>query len=264
MQRDTHRRAQSTLKEIDRNPENYLIVHYSCESFYGDLNGRTPRITSIAIYSLATAQTVSFSIHKTAERMQIDLCNIEEKYDQIEKSMLTDYFDYIRGNSTSKWIHWNMRDINYGFQAIEHRFEVLGGDTARIEDSRKIDLARLLKQYYGYGYAQHPRIDNILKKNDIEAKDYLSGSEEARAFDEKDFIRLHQSTLRKVALFSCILERAVGGSLKVDSKWHERRGLTPQGFFEFIQGTWWTNLILFLITMIAGAVIGGLFTKFFL
>jgi hypothetical protein len=35
-----------------------------------------------------------------------------------------------------KYVHWNMRDVNYGFQAIEHRFRVLGGEPYIVEDAR--------------------------------------------------------------------------------------------------------------------------------
>ena len=34
MQYDKHKKACEVFAEIDKNPENYLIIHYSCESFY--------------------------------------------------------------------------------------------------------------------------------------------------------------------------------------------------------------------------------------
>ena len=74
------------------------------------------------------------------------------------------------------WIHWNMRDINYGFKAIEHRYSVLGGIPYNIPDEKKIDLARQLINCYGVGYAGHPRMEKLLEQNDIKAKDYLNGS----------------------------------------------------------------------------------------
>lgn len=85
MQFDKHKKAVQVLKEIDKNPENYLIIHYSCESFYDITDGHTPRITSIAVYSFNTAQTESFSIHKTAERKHVRIEDIESQYDQLEK-----------------------------------------------------------------------------------------------------------------------------------------------------------------------------------
>jgi len=56
--------------------------------------------------------------------------------------MLDAYFAFLRTNSERKFIHWNMRDQNYGFRAIEHRYRVLGGDPYIIQDDRKIDLSR--------------------------------------------------------------------------------------------------------------------------
>ena len=61
MQHTRHNNARKLFSEIDLNPHNYLIIHYSCESFYDIKDGHTPRITSIAVYAYATAQTDSFS-----------------------------------------------------------------------------------------------------------------------------------------------------------------------------------------------------------
>ena len=127
MQHTRHNNARKLFSEIDLNPQNYLIIHYSCESFYDIKDGHTPRITSIAVYAYATAQTDSFSIHKVAEKSHIQISDIELHYDELEKKMLDEFFAYAKEHSNFFWIHWNMRDINYGFKAIEHRYSVLGG-----------------------------------------------------------------------------------------------------------------------------------------
>ena len=57
----------STLDRIFTDASNVWVIHYSCESFYDPPEGRSPRITSIALRKLDSAQTVSFSIHKVAE-----------------------------------------------------------------------------------------------------------------------------------------------------------------------------------------------------
>lgn len=258
MQYDKHKMACNILKEIDKNPGNYLIIHYSCESFYDITDGRTPRITSIAIYDYFSAQTDSFSIHKTAEKAHIGLNEIEENYDLLEKKMLEEYFQYVREHGGKKWIHWNMRDINYGFKAIEHRFEVLGGTPVVISDTDKVDLARILIQKYGRTYIGHPRMESLIRYNGIKAKDYLKGAEEAEAFANKEYIKLHQSTLRKVDVFANILNLAIQGTLKVQSKWYEIYGISPQGFFEYCQSQWWIQLIWTIVTLFLGAWIGKL------
>lgn len=259
MQHDKHKKARAIFKEIDKTPENYLIIHYSCESFYDITDGHTPRITSIAVYSYATAQTDSFSIHKTAEKNHTPIAEIEDRYDDLEKEMLDEYFEYIKAHQNFKWIHWNMRDINYGFKAIEHRYEVLGGNPTTIADSNKIDLARLFIQCYGVNYIDHPRMEKLLSYNNIKAKDYLKGADEAAAFSAKEYVKLHQSTLRKVDVFADLLNRAIQQNLKVKSKWYEIYGISPQGIFDFCRDRWWIQALMYIITLLLGALLAKVF-----
>ena len=206
-------------KDLDRIKSNLvqsLIIHYSCESFLNIQDGRTPRITSIAIQNVKTSQTESFSIHKIAESKGYDYQTIPEKYDELEKEMLDDFFDYIKNRSDCMYIHWNMRDINYGFSAIEHRYSALQGTAHRIVDSNKFDLANALTILYGKNYIGHNefgRMFSLIKKNEITDRQILNGKEEAEAFDNKQYIELHQSTLRKVNCISDILYRVLDDSL---------------------------------------------------
>lgn len=71
-----------------------------------------------------------------------------------------------------------MRDINYGFKAIEHRYEILGGNPYIVDIYKKIDLTRLFIDLYGKNYVDHPRMPNILQMN-IKLKDFLNRKEEA-------------------------------------------------------------------------------------
>lgn len=256
MQHIRHKNARKTFAEISKNPQNYLIIHYSCESFYDITDGHTPRITSIAVYDFASGQTDSFSMHKVAEKSHISLDDIESHYDELERTMLKEFFTYAEKHSNYFWIHWNMRDINYGFKALEHRFSVLGGTPFVILDTQKIDLARTLIQCYGVNYAPHPRMEKLLKQNHIEPKDYLSGQQEADAFASKEYVKLHMSTLRKVDIFSNLLTRAINNSLKVNSKWYEIYGISPQGIFNYCKNTWWVQLIWTALTLYLGAIIG--------
>lgn len=261
MQYEKHKMAKKILSEIDKNPQNYLIIHYSCESFYDITDGHTPRITSIAVYDYSSAQTDSFSMHKVAEKKHIPTDNIEAQYDDLERTMLDEFFTYAKEHKEYMWIHWNMRDINYGFKAIEHRFSVLGGKPYKIDDSKKIDLSRILIQYYGVGYIDHPRMEKLIEYNKITAKDYLSGQNEATAFKNKEYIKLHMSTLRKVDVFANIINRAINNTLKVKSKWHEIYGISIQGVLNFCKETWWIQIIWTIISLILGAILGVFFDR---
>ncbi len=263
MQHTRHNNARKIFNEIDANPQNYLIIHYSCESFYGINDGHTPRITSIAVYDYATAQTDSFSIHKVAEKSHVEIADIESHYDELEKAMLAEFFEYANEHKTYFWVHWNMRDMNYGFKAIEHRYSVLGGEPYKIPDAKKIDLARQLVNCYGVGYAAHPRMEKLLEQNGIKAKDYLNGQQEANAFSNHEYVKLHMSTLRKVDVFANILNRAINNTLKVNSKWTEIYGVSIQGFINFCKNTWWIQLIWTVVSMFLGALVGVLVSSWF-
>lgn len=237
------RKASDRLSSLFKQREHVLVVHYSCESFYDRADGRTPRVTSIAVRNLASGQTQSFSIHKVAEQRHIPLADIAGKYDDLEKAMLDEFFDFVRTHQNFTWMHWNMRDINYGFQAIEHRYTVLGGTPTRVEESKKFDLARELIAIYGVGYIGHPRLESLVEKNMITNRDFLVGAQEAAAFENKEFVKLHQSTLRKVDILVNIAERAANNSLATNATWRERYGFHPSVIVEVIKEHWVYSLL---------------------
>ncbi|QPC84186.1 hypothetical protein G4Y79_07385 [Phototrophicus methaneseepsis] len=215
------RDAEKKINEIFKNPDFVNVIHYSCESFYDREDGKSSRITSIAVKNLGNEQTKSFSIHQMAEIQKIPFSQIEAHYDELEKAMLNEFYDFVERHSNYKWLHWNMRDINYGFPALEHRFSVLGGKPVSIDEQRLLNLANIFTDKYGPNYVGHPRMESLRDLNDISPKDALSGGEEAEAFENKEYIRLHQSTLRKVNIVSKFAEQEWNGSLKTKISWWE-------------------------------------------
>jgi len=226
----------SQLDDIFENDKTSLVLHYSCESFYDKTDGKTPRITSIAVRNLDSGQTDSFSIHQIAEENHVEFENITDKYDSLEREMLDRYFQFLNTHQHYIWIHWNMRDVNYGFQAIEHRYRALGGTPISLNEDRKFDLSRALVSLYGVGYIGHPRLPKLLEINNITCKDFLTGEEEAQAFDDKDFVELHRSTLRKVDNLANIIERTYNQKLKTNSTWLEQHGFSLAVLLEIIKG----------------------------
>lgn len=251
-----HKDACEVFRKIESNPEKYFLIHYSCESFRNIPDGRTPRITSIAIKSIATGQVESFSLHKTAEQKAIPFQEIAGRYDEIEKDMLKEYFAFLKENKNMFYLHINMRDINYGFKAIEHRGKVLKVAIYVLSDSQKIDLADLLKRRFGDNYTGHPRMDSLCQLNEIHSIGYLKGAEEAEAFEKKEYVKLHQSTLAKVEMFSNVLKRTINGSLKTRAKWYEIHGLSIQGILSFIDSKWWLKLLLWFVSTVVAGIVG--------
>ncbi len=222
----------ATLDRLNAEASNCWVIHYSCESFYDRPEGQSPRITSIAVRRLDTGQTLSFSIYQVAERKAISVADIEKHYDDLERIMLDEFYRHVGAHQGMKYIHWNMRDINYGFAALEHRYRVLGGEPVVIADDKKFDLARILIEIYGVGYAKNPRLASLLELNSIKPLNFMSGAEEAEAFQQHDYVALHQSTLRKVDVIANIFTRAQDRSLKTNTTWWEMHGGRLRAFWQ--------------------------------
>lgn len=238
---------------------NVVVIHYSCESFYDRPGGKSPRITSIAVRNLKSGQTTSFSIHQIAERDKKSTAeDIEANYDELEKRMLKEFYEYVEKHANHTWLHWNMRDINYGFAAIAHRYKVLGGKPCDIHESKLCDLARMLVGLYGVGYAGHPRLAWLVERNKISDRDFLSGEEEAKAFENREYVKLHQSTLRKADILANIVARVAAGDLKTNARLREIYGNYFAFAIEIMRDHWIFTLIC-LVGSIASIVGLGLY-----
>jgi len=240
-QRELYKRwkeARLTLGAIFNPADHSVVIHYSCESFYGrENNPRSPRVTSIAIRNLASGQTRSFSIHLLAERHGL-LDSIEDHFDRLEREMLDEFYQAVREKQHCRWVHWNMRDANFGFEALDNRMRALGGIPAPVPEDHRVDLSRLLIDIYGHGYIGHPRIEKLMQLNKVVARDFLNGQEEADAFDRREFIRLHQSTLRKVDVLANFAGKAQFNSLRTQSSWWEQNGKSVKAAAEFLREHW--------------------------
>lgn len=156
------KKANEVLRGLVSDSDNAFLVHYSCESFQG-VKVRTGRITSIAIRNLNSAQTKSFSVCQYAEVLKIADPDIMSRYAEIEKKMLEDYFLFLSNNQNKRYVHWNMRDIEYGFEAIEQRGKVVGcSNVFSLPLASRIDLARVMVQKYGANYVDHPRLEKLI------------------------------------------------------------------------------------------------------
>ncbi len=228
------KKSKSSFSTLFKSKQHCYFIHYSCQSFMTDGNA-SHRITSIAIRHVESAQTESFSIFQFAEKLSIATEDIIERYEEIEKVMLDAYFKFLNEHKQYNFIHWNMRDINYGFKALEHRGEILGCNTFKLEDNKKFDLSRLLKLRFSKKYIGHPRLKKLVDLNEITTLNFLTGEEEAKAYEDREFLKLHQSTLRKVDIMENILSRVEDNDLKVESSIADIYGLSLAGIAKAIK-----------------------------
>jgi hypothetical protein len=207
------------IKQINKNPENFYIIHYSCQSLYDDNEGLSPRITSIAVTHYASEQTVSFSTHAIAEELGIPREYVKDRFDEIELNLLLNYYSFVRDRRDKYWVHWNMRNLTFGFEHLEHRYRALGrNDAAVIPVERRINLNDILSDRYGSSYAKHPKMQSLMELNGGIHRHFLNGAEEVQAFQNNEFIRMHNSTLCKVGFFHHTIKEMASGKLKTASK----------------------------------------------
>ncbi len=255
---DEQKVGKEIIKQLKLKNNKTLVIHYSCESFF-NLNGRTPRVTSICIRNRGNNTTKTFSIHIQAQIANKELCCIDDKdYDYLEKLMLKEFFIYMKAHSTHTWVHWNMRNASYGFEAISNRYKILGGHPKDLEDQFKIDLPEVLGKIYTYSFEKHKpdgQLLNLSNRNKISTRDALKGKEEADAFENREYLKLHMSTSRKVEMIDRILTLEEKRKLKVEASIVEIYGLTPVGIFEMVRNNW----ILFVIWSIIIYLIGAAF-----
>lgn len=223
-------KSRALIKEAKAHPENFYIIHYSCQSLYDDNEALSPRITSIAVAHFATEQVISFSTHSVAEELGIERENVRDRFDKVEMKLLTDFYDFVRDRRDKHWIHWNMRNLTYGFEHLEHRFRVLGGANAPvIPVERRLNLNDILSDYYGDGYAGHPKLKSLMELNGGVHRHFLTGEEEVNSFKNNEFIRMHNSTLSKVGFFHSTLRKLLTGRLHTASRGF---GVTLDRIFE--------------------------------
>ena len=207
------------LKVLKDNEKSAFIIHYSCESLNDTNENISPRITSIAVLHIESSTMHSFSIHLIAEINDVERDAIDEQYDNLEEKMLSDFYEFVKRNPDAFWIHWNMTNINYGFEAIAHRYKVLSKkEPARIADERKFNLSALIVSLYGKKSIDHPRMTTLMKLNDGEHRDLLSGQDEVSAFENKEYIKLHKSTMSKAYWFNSMYRLLQNNKVKVSNR----------------------------------------------
>jgi hypothetical protein len=212
--------AKKFFSDVGEHPDRFYIIHYSSQSLFDAESGAlSPRITSIVVRHYTSGQTVSFSMHTTAEYLAIAPDEVEARYDEIERELLTHFYDFARDRREKYWVHWNMRNVTFGFEHLEHRYRVLTRrEPPSIPIEVRINLNDVLKNRYGSDYAPDPKMLSLMGINGGKVQGFLSGKEEAEAFKAKDFIRMNTSTIAKVGFFSFVISSALNGKLKTDSR----------------------------------------------
>ncbi len=207
-------------ENVKKHPDRFYIIHYSSQSLYDEgLEGLSPRITSIVVMHYATRQTVSFALHAVAESIGVSKDGVESRYDDIEKELIGRFFNFLRDRREKYWVHWNMRNLTFGFEHLEHRYRSLcKSEPPSVPVEVQLNLNDILRQRYGSDYASDPKMKNLMLLNGDRDIRFLEGQQEAEAFLKKEFIRMHSSTICKVEFFRHVISLAINGKLRTAGK----------------------------------------------
>ena len=80
----------------------------------------------------------------------------------------------------------------------------------------------------------------------------MGGKDEADAFENRNYVGLHQSTLSKIDVIGNIFQRTVDGHLKTNTTWWEMHG----GRLRYVVDWLAHNKVLALLLAAAGVVLG--------
>jgi hypothetical protein len=217
--------ARDNLNALFAYPATVYAVHYACQSLKAQGPVSSARVGAIAVRQLSTGQVTLFSIADVAELNRLQVDQIAPNLDQIEQRLLEGFYEFVRFNRQARFIHWNMRDNQFGFGALEHRLSVLGGTPEQIPEINRHDLARLMEDLYGPDYAPgRGKMLSLAELNDLVSGSMFSGANEAAAMETGDFRAVANSTQAKVRIIADIASAAHDRTLKTTAGLMTRHG----------------------------------------
>lgn len=239
-----YKEANTFLKNYSEKKDDYIIIHFARQNHFDQRLPKGSRVIAIALYYPASDKTSVYSLQLSAEKRNKDFvnCNCHEQ-DEIEKSMLDEFFQEVENNKGKIWLHWNMKNDNFGFQFLEKRLEFLGGilnTEMKVEDDKKKNISTLFKQKYGPQYISSinevkGKMYALFEKNSIYDQDLLTGYEEVKEFENGDLIKVELSVISKVKSFEKLIDYAINNELITDCKrWRDIYGLSPSGIAQYV------------------------------
>ena len=105
----------------------------------------------------------------------------------------------MKKNKDCFWVHWNMKNIHFGCDAIKHRFEKLfqglknEKQLEEIPENKKINLDSILEDIYGEKYAFNPdKLASLMSLNNgsVLNNDYLTLDREQTEFEKKNYLAI--------------------------------------------------------------------------
>ena len=264
-----HKESNKIISDYVKKKSNYIFIHYARQNCFSEAYEKGPRVIAIVAMNAESEQFSVFSLKKSADKQGkvfFELSDSEK--DIIEYNMLQDFFEYVKDNKDKVWLHWNMKNNNFGFSAIEDRFRMLKGNPSHFEEGKLINISVLLKKKYGMNYAKDNmwngklmgKMYDIFILNRITDSNILDGEREIIEYILKNVTSIEQSVLGKLKAFKVIMEKAADNVLKCRGNiLKDVYGFNMTGIANYIQD----NALLALLFSIIGGIIATVICKWF-
>ena len=213
--------AVNNLKKITEDSSKVLFIHYSASRTFDDddYGNISPIITSIVIKSLDGQIDKQFAIHLEADKAHIPKDQIQDSYRELELRILKLYNNFAKRHLDCYWIHWDMKNIHFGFEAIKHRYEKIFEDLSDycdIPSNKKKNLRSIIEGMYGEGFVNGA--DMICNSNNVEDSTFLSIDDESSQFESKNFFAVIKSVDLKVDFIKKATNKLIQKKLIVSNK----------------------------------------------
>lgn len=216
------------INKLLEDPAKVLIIHYSQAKTYDeDYAVISPIISAIVVKSLSGELEKHFALYYEADKANIPIEEIENSYRDLELRNLRSFNEFARRRKDYLWVHWEMRNIHFGFEAIKHRYEKIFYDLKEekqyevIPENKKLNLCKMLEDIYGTKFAENPdKLASLMKTNNNQVLDnnYLTLDREEKEFENKNHLSIINSLDCKVDFLRKALKLLSKKELKVLNK----------------------------------------------
>lgn len=216
------------INKLLEDPAKVLIIHYSQAKTYDeDYAVISPIISAIVVKSLSGDLEKHFSLYYEADKANIPIEEIENSYRELELRNLRSFNEFVRRKKECLWVHWEMKNIHFGFEAIKHRYEKIFFELPEekqyevIPDNQKLNLCKVLEDIYGEKFAENPdKLASLIKTNNnqILNNNYLTLDKEETEFENKNHPSIIKSLDCKVDFLRKALRLLSMKRLKVVNK----------------------------------------------
>ena len=262
-----YKETNELLEKYASNRTGYVLIHYARQNCFSEIYEKGPRVVSIVVMNMGNEQMLTFSLLKSSENYGVDFFSLtDEEKDNVEYKMLESFYECVERNKDKTWLHWNMKNNNFGFYAINERYKCLGGTPFAFDDAKLVNISDLLKRKYGPNFARDcqwkgeevGKMYDIFSLNKITDAKILGGEAEIKEYILKNLLSVEQSVLAKIKALKIIVEKLVNNVLVTrGSVLKDVYGIGVNSIARYIQD----NATLAILSSVFGGIVANIICK---